>query len=86
MVYQSTNLFTEQVLETFPEHTDDSPFGLGGSVVTKDPERGKRIAAQMDTGMVFINDTIISGPDLPFGGVKNSGLGRELSDLGMHVR
>ncbi len=63
---------------------NDSPYGLGGSVVTTDVARGKRIAAQMDTGMVFINDTVISSPDLPFGGVKNSGFGRELSDLGIH--
>ena len=63
---------------------NDSPFGLGGSVVTTDVARGKRIAAQLDTGMVFINDTVISAPDLPFGGVKNSGFGRELSDLGIH--
>ncbi len=63
---------------------NDSPYGLGGSVVTKDVVRGKRVAAQMDTGMVFINDTVISAPDLPFGGVKNSGFGRELSDLGIH--
>jgi len=63
---------------------NDSPYGLGGSVITTDVARGKRIAAQMDTGMVFINDTVISAPDLPFGGVKNSGFGRELSDLGIH--
>ncbi|AME26939.1 NAD-dependent succinate-semialdehyde dehydrogenase [Burkholderia sp. PAMC 26561] len=65
------------------ELANDSPYGLGGSVVTTNIERGKRIAAQMDTGMVFINDTVISAPDLPFGGVKNSGYGRELSDLGI---
>lgn len=63
---------------------NDSPYGLGGSVITTDAARGKRVAAQMDTGMVFINDTVISSPDLPFGGVKNSGFGRELSDLGIH--
>lgn len=63
---------------------NDSPYGLGGSVITTDVARGKRVAAQLDTGMVFINDTVISAPDLPFGGVKNSGFGRELSDLGIH--
>ena len=60
-----------------------SPFGLGGSVITRDVERAKRIAARMETGMVFINDTVIPAPNLPFGGIKNSGFGRELSDLGI---
>jgi succinate-semialdehyde dehydrogenase/glutarate-semialdehyde dehydrogenase len=62
---------------------NDSPYGLGGSVITRDIERGKRIARQIDTGMVFINQATWTAPDLPFGGVKNSGYGRELSDLGI---
>jgi len=62
---------------------NDSPYGLGGSVITKDIERGKRIARQIETGMVFINQSTWTAPDLPFGGVKNSGYGRELSDLGI---
>jgi succinate-semialdehyde dehydrogenase / glutarate-semialdehyde dehydrogenase len=62
---------------------NDSPYGLGGSVITKDVERGKRIARQIETGMVFINQSTWTAPDLPFGGVKNSGYGRELSDLGI---
>ena len=62
---------------------NDSPYGLGGSVITKDIERGKRIARRIDTGMVFINQSTWTAPDLPFGGVKNSGYGRELSDLGI---
>jgi len=62
---------------------NDSPYGLGGSVITKDIERGKRIARKIDTGMVFINQSTWTAPDLPFGGVKNSGYGRELSDLGI---
>lgn len=62
---------------------NDSPFGLGGSVFTQDLERGKRVARGIDTGMVFINSAAVSTPDLPFGGVKNSGYGRELSAMGI---
>lgn len=62
---------------------NDSPFGLGGSVFTQDIERGKRVARQIDTGMVFINAPASSSPELPFGGVKNSGYGRELSGAGI---
>ena len=63
---------------------NDSDFGLGGSIFTKDVARGKRIASRVDTGMVFINQPTSSAPDLPFGGIKNSGYGRELSSLGIH--
>ena len=63
---------------------NDSPFGLGGSVFTQDIARGERVAQQIDTGMVFINSAAVSMPDLPFGGVKNSGYGRELSAAGIH--
>jgi len=56
---------------------------LGGSIITKDIERGKRVARQIDTGMVFINRATWTAPELPFGGVKNSGYGRELSVLGV---
>jgi len=62
---------------------NDSPFGLGGSVFTQDIQRGKRVASRMDTGMVFINAPTSSSPELPFGGVKNSGYGRELSSAGI---
>ena len=62
---------------------NDSPFGLGGSVFTQDIARGKRVASRMDTGMVFINAPASSSPELPFGGVKNSGYGRELSSAGI---
>jgi len=62
---------------------NDSPFGLGGSVFTQDVERGQRVARQIDTGMVFINSAAVSMPDLPFGGVKNSGYGRELAAAGI---
>ena len=62
---------------------NDSEFGLGGSIFTKDVERGKRLASRIDTGMVFINHPTWTTPDLPFGGIKNSGYGRELSSLGI---
>ncbi|MDE1156026.1 MAG: NAD-dependent succinate-semialdehyde dehydrogenase [Acidobacteriaceae bacterium] len=62
---------------------NDSPYGLGGSIMTKNIERGKKMARLIDTGMVFINRATWTAPDLPFGGVKNSGYGRELSDLGI---
>lgn len=62
---------------------NDSGFGLGGSVFTRDVARGKRVASRIDTGMVFINQPTWSAPDLPFGGIKNSGYGHELSSVGI---
>jgi succinate-semialdehyde dehydrogenase/glutarate-semialdehyde dehydrogenase len=62
---------------------NDSEFGLGGSVFTADVARGKRVASRIDTGMVFINHPTWTAADLPFGGIKNSGYGRELSCLGI---
>lgn len=62
---------------------NDSEFGLGGSVFTRDVARGKRLASRIDTGMVFINHPTWTTPDLPFGGIKNSGYGRELSSMGI---
>lgn len=62
---------------------NDSPFGLGGSVYTSDIEHGKRVASRIETGMVFINYPSMSAPDLPFGGIKRSGYGKELSNLGI---
>ena len=62
---------------------NDSEFGLGGSVFTQDVARGKRVASRIDTGMVFVNHPTWTEPDLPFGGIKNSGYGRELSSMGI---
>jgi succinate-semialdehyde dehydrogenase/glutarate-semialdehyde dehydrogenase len=62
---------------------NDSDFGLGGSVWTEDAARGQRVASRVETGMMFINSIDWSDPELPFGGVKNSGYGRELGDMGI---
>ena len=62
---------------------NDSDFGLGGSVFTKNIALGKQVASRIDTGMVFINHPTWTACDLPFGGIKNSGYGRELSRLGI---
>ena len=62
---------------------NDSDFGLGGSVYTKDIARGKRVASRVDTGMMFINNIDWSDAELPFGGIKDSGYGRELGDMGI---
>jgi succinate-semialdehyde dehydrogenase/glutarate-semialdehyde dehydrogenase len=61
---------------------NDTGFGLGGAVFSKDTKRAVAVASQIDTGMVFINKNVASQPDLPFGGTKRSGYGRELSPLG----
>lgn len=61
---------------------NDCMYGLGGSVFCGDPDHGVEVAAQIETGMVFVNNFMVSLPELPFGGVKNSGYGREMSKLG----
>ena len=65
------------------EIANDSPFGLGGSVFTQNIERGRQVAAQISTGMVYINHPTAVKADLPFGGVRRSGYGRELIGLGL---
>lgn len=62
---------------------NDSEFGLGGCVFTKDVARGKRVASRVDTGMMFVNHPTWTTPELPFGGIKSSGYGRELSSAGI---
>ena len=59
-----------------------TPFGLGASLFTADLDRGRKLAKQIDSGMVFINQPAWTAPEIPFGGTKKSGFGRELSELG----
>ena len=63
---------------------NDSDFGLGGSVWTRDHDRGHRVAHKVETGMMFVNNLDWSDPELPFGGIKDSGYGRELGNMGIH--
>jgi len=62
---------------------NDSNFGLGGSVFTEDIDRGVEVAKRIETGMVFINHPTWTKPDLPFGGIKLSGYGHELANIGI---
>ncbi|MBD2765980.1 NAD-dependent succinate-semialdehyde dehydrogenase [Kocuria sp. cx-455] len=65
------------------ELANSSPFGLGGSVFGADEAAALDIAKRVDSGMVFVNETTGTAPDLPFGGVKRSGVGRELGPFGI---
>lgn len=62
---------------------NDSPYGLGGSVWTGDTPRGEALARKIQSGCTFVNGMVKSDPRLPFGGIKNSGFGRELSHHGI---
>ena len=67
------------------ELANASPFGLGGAVFTEDVEKGEQIARQLEVGCAFINEMVKSDPRLPFGGIKHSGYGRELSQHGIRA-
>ena len=62
---------------------NDSAFGLGASLWTRDRARAERLASQVEAGSVFVNGLVKSDPRLPFGGIKRSGYGRELSEYGI---
>ena len=62
---------------------NDSAFGLGASLWSQDRARAQRLAAQIEAGAIFVNGIVKSDPRLPFGGIKRSGYGRELSEYGI---
>jgi succinyl-CoA reductase len=62
---------------------NDSKFGLGASIWTEDLDKAERLSRMVQSGIVTVNNVVISDPRVPFGGIKNSGFGRELSRYGM---
>ena len=65
------------------EIANDSKFGLGASIWTQDLEKAERLSSLIQSGIVTVNNVVVSDPRVPFGGIKNSGFGRELSRYGM---
>ena len=75
-------VFTFKTEEEAVRLANDTEFGLGAAVWSQDPARANAVAAQIEAGAIFINDFVRSDPRAPFGGVKGSGVGRELGALG----
>ena len=65
------------------ELANNSTFGLGSGVITGNSDRGEKVALQLEAGNSFVNKLVVSDPRMPFGGIKNSGYGRELSNYGI---
>lgn len=79
------SLFRARDVDDAIRIANDSPFGLGGSAWTTDPDEQRRFVEEVDTGMIYINKFTESTPEVPFGGTRNSGYGRELADVGIRA-
>ncbi|MEN9236288.1 MAG: aldehyde dehydrogenase family protein, partial [Gloeomargarita sp. GMQP_bins_25] len=76
-------VYTVPDLDAAIQLANDSPFGLGASAWTRDPQEQARLIDELECGSVFINGLVKSDPRLPFGGLKQSGYGRELGEAGL---
>jgi succinate-semialdehyde dehydrogenase/glutarate-semialdehyde dehydrogenase/succinyl-CoA reductase len=82
---KTVNPSTEEVNSEYPvEVANDSKLGLGASIWTKDLDKAENYSKAIEAGIVTVNNVVASDPRIPFGGIKNSGFGRELSKYGMH--
>jgi succinate-semialdehyde dehydrogenase/glutarate-semialdehyde dehydrogenase len=77
-------LYTVSSLDEALEIGNSHPYGLGANLWSEDEAERAQFVRDIASGMAFINGMVTSYPELPFGGVKQSGYGRELTDLGMH--
>jgi succinate-semialdehyde dehydrogenase/glutarate-semialdehyde dehydrogenase len=77
-------LFTVDTLDEAIEIANSHPYGLGANLWSEDEDERARFIRDIASGMAFVNGMVTSHPDLPFGGVKQSGYGRELTELGMY--
>lgn len=76
-------IYVAEDVESAVRVSNDTDFGLGASIWTSDPNVGRELALRMECGVVFVNELVKSDPRMPFGGIKQSGIGRELSRFGL---